>query len=141
MLSDVPTMLPEDELARLQASFFASYNHIFLDGVDVASWSSNPLPPYLQVALACLGAAASSPSANTGAYAVTNGTDQPDVSAGLFIAATRLWTVIIEVDNREARMLEAVVAVRSTPSYGCPAVKGWHARPWVQHKGLIIHLL
>jgi hypothetical protein len=129
-LSDVPTMPPEDEMARLQASFFASFNHIFLDGVDVADWSSNPLPPYLQVALACLGAAASASATNTGTYALTNASDQADVSAGLFIAAARLWTVIIEVDNREARMLEAVIAVRAPFLHGCACLSnGRHVRP------------
>lgn len=123
MLSDVPTMPPEDEMARLQASFFDSFNHIFLDGVDVADWSSNPLPPYLQVALACLGAAASGSATNTGAYAVTNTSDHADASAGLFLAAARLWTVIVEVDNREARMLEAVIAVRIAPSHGCACMR------------------
>ncbi|KIW92099.1 uncharacterized protein Z519_07083 [Cladophialophora bantiana CBS 173.52] len=118
MLSEVPIILPEEEMAQLQQLFFASFNHIFINAVDVANWPSNPLPPYLQYALACLGAAAPAQASNTGTYTVANGTDPADVAAGLFIAGARLWSVMLEVDNREARMLEAVIAASLLITYG-----------------------
>ncbi|KAK4935803.1 hypothetical protein LTR10_023210 [Elasticomyces elasticus] len=127
MLSDVPTLLPEDEIARLQAAFFASFNQIFIDAVNIAGTASDPLPPYLQIALACLGSV-SMPATSTSGYAVANGIDQADLSADLFITAARLWTVIIEVDNREARMLEAVIAASLLITYGVLSTDRVHWR-------------
>ncbi|KIV84103.1 hypothetical protein PV11_06076 [Exophiala sideris] len=127
MLSDVPTLLPEDEIARLQAAFFASFNQIFIDAVNIAGTASDPLPPYLQIALACLGSV-SMPATSTSGYAVTNGIDQADLSADLFLTAARLWTVIIEVDNREARMLEAVIAASLLITYGVLSTDRVHWR-------------
>lgn len=41
----------------------------------------------------------------------SNDSSRQDVSAALFIAGVNLWSVMLEVDNREARQLEAVIAV------------------------------
>ncbi|KAI1613368.1 hypothetical protein EDD36DRAFT_263374 [Exophiala viscosa] len=127
MLSDIPTVLPEDEIARLHAAYFASFNQIFIDAVDIPGTSSNPLPPYLRIARACLGSI-SVPATSTSGYAIADGTDQTDLSAGLFVTAARLWTVIIEVDNREARMLEAVIAASLLITYGVLSIDRVHWR-------------
>lgn len=40
----------------------------------------------------------------------------PEVSSALFFASINLLSVMLEVDNREARLMEAVVAVRTIPT-------------------------
>ena len=119
LLSDVPAPPPDDELSRLQAAFSTSFKqHIFINSVDFASSSSNPLPPYLQLALACL-SAVTSHLANASAFDDDNGALQEGCPARLFVAGVNLWSVMLEVDNREARLLEAVVAVRLDRSARC----------------------
>lgn len=114
MLSDVPTIPPEDTLARLQEAFFTSFNqHIFIKTVDIANCSSAQLPPYLQLALACLGSI-NAPSTGSIGYVMALETPEAEVSVGLFVAGVNLWSVMLEVDNREARLFEAVIAVSKT---------------------------
>jgi hypothetical protein len=113
LLSDVASTLPNDDLARLQAAFLTSFKqHIFINAVDVTDSTSSPLPPYLQLAIACL-ASVTSPLTDTSAYSIGTETSQSEVSASLFLTGVNLWSVMLEVDNREARLLEAVVAVSS----------------------------
>jgi hypothetical protein len=112
LLSDVPQPPPEDELSRLQSAFSTSFkHHVFLDFVDNSSLPSSSLPPYLQFAYACL-ASVTSDLAKTN---VSSELLQPEVSSILFIAGANLWSVMLEVDNREARLFEAVVAVSFYP--------------------------
>ncbi len=112
MLSNVPSNPPEDTLARLQEAFFNSFKqHIFIKTVDIANWSSAQLPPYLQLVLACLGSVTAPSTGSTG-YTTALGTPQDEVSAGLFVAGVNLWSVMLEVDNRETRLFEAILAVR-----------------------------
>lgn len=112
LLSDVPAILPEDDLARLQAAFLTSFKqHIFINTVDVGDSPSSILPPYLQLAIACL-SSVTSPLTSARAYGIGTGISQAEVPASLFLAGVNLWSVMLEVDNREARLLEAVVAVR-----------------------------
>lgn len=108
LLSDVPGLPPEDELRRLQSAFFTSFkHHIFVDAIEVAALAS-PIPPYLQFALASLSAVASSLSNSS---SIETEKTPADTSAGLFVAGVNLWSVMLEVDNREARLFEAVFAV------------------------------
>ena len=112
LLSEVPATLPEEELARLQAAFFTSFNHhIFVNALDVVISPSSLLPPYLQHAIACL-SSVTSPLRGASVHGSCNETSQAGVSTSLFLAGVNLWSVMLEVDNREARLLEAVVAVR-----------------------------
>lgn len=112
LLSDIATTTSEDELAQWQALFFTSFKqHIFPNTVDVVDSASGLLPPYLRLALACL-SSVTSPSANMIDCAVVNGNSGGEISAGLFYAGVNLWSVMLEVDNREARLFEAVLAVR-----------------------------
>jgi hypothetical protein len=100
-LSDTLPMPPEDELLRLQGEFYTSFKqHIFINSVDVTG-TSDIIPPYLQLALACI-SSVTSPLAGTNEN--LNGSD-------IFLTGAHLWGVMLEVDNREARLLEAVVAV------------------------------
>ena len=112
LLSSVPELPPEDELAQLQDAFFTSFkSHIYMNVVEVGN-SSNALPPYLQLALASI-SAATSPVAFE--YLSRTTISSADLSADLFIAGFNVWSVMLETDNREARLHEAVVAVSIGP--------------------------
>lgn len=116
LLSAVPAMPSEDELARLQEGFFTCFkHHIFIDTVDVVSTLSIT-PPYLQLALACI-SSVTSPLMTTNEQPNGNGTFPADVSTSSFVAGVHLWSVMLEVDNREARLLEAVLAVSALYFY------------------------
>lgn len=111
LLTDIPRIPEETELARLQSLFFTSFKlHIYLDAIDIPDTTQCPHPPYFPLALACLSSAVS-PRSNLDGYVPGIGTSQAEVSASLFTAGVGLWCVVLEVDNREARLLEAVVAV------------------------------
>lgn len=110
LLSDVSATPSEDQLERLQGVFFATFKqHIFIQAIDVVSSPSEIRPPYLQYALACVGSMTSPNVDNV--FTTPNGTIQTDAAASLFAAGQKLWSVMLEVDNRETRLLEAVVAV------------------------------
>jgi hypothetical protein len=116
LLSDAPTIPSEDELAQLQSIFPASFGrHILLDALDVLDPTQASMPPYFKIALACLSSATSSVTSAAGHM---NGitTLQPEASSALFFASINLLSVMLEVDNREARLIEAVVAVRTIPT-------------------------
>lgn len=111
LLTDIPSIPEETEVARLQSLFFTSFKqHIYLAAIDIPDTTQSFHPPYFPLALACLSSVVS-PQANLDGYALGADNSQSEVSTSLFIAGLSLWCVILEVDNREARLLEAVVAV------------------------------
>ena len=114
LLTELPS-LPEDvTLARLQSLFFTSFKqHIYLAAIDIPDTTQSLHPPYFPLALACLSSAVS-PIPDLDGYNLGTNISQAEVSASLFIAGLNLWCVVLEVDNREARLLEAVVAVSSS---------------------------
>lgn len=117
LLNDVPRIPEESELASLQTSFFTCFKqHVYLDAIDIPDTSQCTYPPYFPLALACLGSVVT-PQANMGSYIEGIGTSQAEISATLFTAGVGLWCVVLEVDNREARLIEAVVAVSVYNSY------------------------
>lgn len=102
-------------MERLQEAFFTSFKpHIFIDIVDITD-TSDIIPPYLQLALASI-SSVTSVRMTTSEYPVGSGKTPAETSAGLFVAGANLWSVMLEVDNREARLLEAVVAVSAFSS-------------------------
>jgi hypothetical protein len=112
MLSDVPAIPPEHTLAQLQAVFFSSFEqHVFIKSVAVANLCSGRPPPYLQLALACLGSVAATSTGSTSDITARE-SPQAEVSSDVFVAGVNLWSVMLEVDNRESRSCAAVVAVR-----------------------------
>jgi hypothetical protein len=116
LLADLPPIPDEAELAQLQSSFFTSFKlHTYLDAVDIPNTTQSLTPPYFPLTLACL-ASAVSPRSSSNGYMLATNTSQAEVSASLFAAGLGLWCVVLEVDNREARLLEAVVAVRLYPT-------------------------
>lgn len=82
-----------------------------MDFIDTFGSLPVSLPPYLQFALACVG---SMVGFTEDTVPITTGGEivSTEVGANLFLTAVSLWSVMLEVDNREARLLEAVVAVR-----------------------------
>lgn len=117
LLSDVPATPSEEQLERLQGVFFTTFKqHIFMKAIDIVNSPLEILPPYLQYALACVGSMTSPDVDNV--FTTPNGTIQADAAANLFVAGQKLWSVMLEVDNRETRLLEAVVAVSGrTPTF------------------------
>lgn len=116
MLSNVPAIPPEYTIAQLQAAFFHSFEqHVFLKAVVARSLASGGPPPYLELALACLGTATAilpeSPDSS-----ITLELSQAQVAADLFVAGVNLWSVMLEVDNRESRACAAVTAVSVRPN-------------------------
>lgn len=115
-LSDIPFLLDGDDLSQPRALFFNSFkSHVFLKTIGISQPSPSQItPPYLKIALACLGTACSQRRQHGDG-------SQPDIpvsgnslSSDLCLSGLRLWGVIMEVDNREARVLEAILAVSST---------------------------
>ncbi|KIW98743.1 uncharacterized protein Z519_00406 [Cladophialophora bantiana CBS 173.52] len=124
MLSDIPTLPPEETLARLEASFFDSFEqHVFLNSVRILNWCSGRQPLYFQVALACLGSITSTSSISD---IVASGTSRAELSAGLFIAGVNIWIVMLEVDNRESRLCEAVITAALLCTYGTLSADSKH---------------
>lgn len=115
LLSEHPIHYPrDDELMQLQSEFLATFkNHIFIENVYVTNPPMSALPPYLQLAISCLSLATSS-EMSASPLTTELGTNRVEACAALFVAGVNLWSVMLEVDNREARLLEAVVAVRAT---------------------------
>jgi hypothetical protein len=116
LLADLPPIPEEAELARLQSLFFTSFKlHIYLDAVHIPDTAQSLNPPYFPLTLACL-ASAVLPRSSSNGYLLGTDPSQGEVSASLFAAGLGLWCVVLEVDNREARLLEAVVAVSFYPA-------------------------
>jgi hypothetical protein len=108
LLSSVPELPPEDDLTRLQGAFCATFkNHIFMSAIDIGP-SAAVLPPYLQLAMASISAITSPITIN---YLSGTSKSTTESSSDLFVAAVSVWSVMLETDNREARLLEAVLAV------------------------------
>src|ERR1700761_2420289 len=115
LLSDAPTIPSEDELAQLQSAFSASFGrHILLDTLDALGPTQASMPPYFKFTLACLSSATSS-VISVGDHMNVITALQSEASLPLFFASINLLSVMLEVDNREARLLEAVIAVRIIP--------------------------
>lgn len=108
LLSSVPELPGEHDLAKLQDAFCATFqSHIFMSAVELGA-SSAGLPPYLQLAMASI---SSVTSPITISYLSGSSKAMSESSLDLFVAGVSVWSVMLETDNREARLLEAVVAV------------------------------
>lgn len=112
MLSDVPATPPDHIIAQLQQAFFSSFEqHVFLPPIIAKSISQGGPPPYLELALACLGATTANFSASPNVTMILE-PSQVQVAADLFVSGVSLWSVMLEVDNRESRLCASVTAVR-----------------------------
>ncbi len=113
ILSGLPSLPEGDSLCQAQAEFNISFKqHVFLSGLIFPTPSSiSIVPPYLKIGLACLGTATSKnvPTNEHPGHRSSSGAN--DLAADLFVAGDSLWGVMMEVDNREARLFESVLAV------------------------------
>ena len=93
-------MPSEETITILQQSFSERFaDHVFVNSLSLSGQSQQMSAPYYRLALACLAAAASPID------------EQRNLARNLFLASSSLWTVMLEVDNREARSLEGVSTV------------------------------
>ena len=103
VLSNIPSVPPPNEITYLRQVFSISCaSHIFFGRLPLPEPSREPIAPPLRLAIACL------------ASVYLNQAEEE--STKLFLAGMSLWTVIMEVDNREARSLELLMAVSSSRS-------------------------
>ncbi|EXJ67492.1 uncharacterized protein A1O5_09505 [Cladophialophora psammophila CBS 110553] len=110
-LSNFPDLSSDYDVDSLQQFFSHRFDkHILINSLPLPSQSQRSVPPYFKLALACL-ACASSPGRST-----EHG--QGEKARKLFQAGNDLWTVILEVDNREARTLEGAIAPVLLTMYG-----------------------
>ncbi|KAK6405340.1 hypothetical protein LTR95_018777, partial [Oleoguttula sp. CCFEE 5521] len=109
LLSSLPKLPSDYDLTTISHSYAQIFEeHAFVKELGVGTLAASARPPHLQLAVACIAAAISDP--------IADDTESP-VASDLFHTGLKLWTVILEVDNREARNARAILAVgRSDPS-------------------------
>lgn len=109
LLSELPSLPSESEVHRLQGSFGLVFNqHILLKELEIGGPINGSPPPYLQLALACIASVFDSSIQNA------SNDSSHNVSTDLFTAGIDVWTVMLEVQNTEARILNAVYAVSAS---------------------------
>lgn len=113
-LLTLPDMPNDEILLQSLASFNATFKkHLFLEKWALhSSMEGSVVPPYLQLAFACLACALTfgPDAAQDPSDHVLSSTEHS--AARLCRSGITLWRVMLEVDNREARLVEAVLAVR-----------------------------
>ena len=118
ILSELPPLPESGILNEAQSRFSVSFKrHVFLNALDFPDPSSNHIvPPYLKIGLACLGTAASQNTPASEELNPHNTVSAKFLTSDLFLIGDALWGVMMEVDNREARLLESVLAVSARDS-------------------------
>jgi len=118
LLSDFPDIPDLEELGSLESSFWAlSKKFIFLRAVSMSGSSREPLPPYLRLSLACLASCLSPSPESFATVSERIPSVKSDIGKALFSAGVKVWEVMLEVDNREARKVESVMAVSDICCY------------------------
>ena len=116
VMADAPPLLNRDEIGRLEITFMKTFKrHIFMPLIDIPASSQGLSPPYLELSLACLASAVSQESIKGEAIYRMTPVSSPDTTHRLFSGAIQLMTVMLEVDNRQARLMETIMAV--SPSF------------------------
>ncbi|KAK5753468.1 hypothetical protein LTS12_016420 [Elasticomyces elasticus] len=109
LLSDVPALPSDGDLMRSASAFSSTFRkHVFLSTLKWDWYVPDTAPPYLELALACMACASESRSRLVEQHL--------DVAGDIFRCGVSLWPVMVEVDNRLARSLDAVIAVRGLES-------------------------
>nr|OQO24355.1 hypothetical protein B0A51_06639 [Rachicladosporium sp. CCFEE 5018] len=110
LLSSLPKLPSDYDLSTISHSYAQIFEeHAFVKELGVGTLPVSARPPHLQLAIACVAAAISDPS--------VDGTEG-SVAGDLFHAGLKLWIVILEVDNREARNAKAILAALLLSTYG-----------------------
>ena len=111
LLSNFPDIPDSEQLGNLELSFRALSNKfVFLRAIPMLRTSKELTPSYVRLSLACL-AACLSPSSEISANVLGRSSARVDAGKALFLAGLKVWGLMLEVDNREARKVEAVIAV------------------------------
>ena len=111
LLYNFPQVPDDAELSRLRQEFYKRCrNHLFLARLPISTASSDSIAPNLGLAMACLASVSEQGKLPIG----TRG----DKAQNIYLAGLRLWTVMLEVDNREARSFETVAAAVLLLMYG-----------------------
>ncbi len=98
LLSDFPAIPTPAELDSLKEIFAKCYGtHVFLGRLPIPHSSRESTVPPLRLATACI--------------ASLHAGHAPSEARDLFLAGGKLWAVMMEVDNRESRSLDWLVAV------------------------------
>ena len=101
MATGFPRLPGQDELMQSHQVFLTHCcDHAFFTGLARLFPSAAQVAMPLRLAIACVASVCVRKSENEG--------------EDLFVAGMKLWSVILEVDNREARSLEMLLAVRSS---------------------------
>ena len=102
-LYNVPHLPSDETLSMLQHSFAYRFQSLpFVNTLPLPPPLTEPVPPFFKLALACL---ASTDASKRGPN------ETPQLCTDLFFASMSLWTVMLELDNREARTIESVLSV------------------------------
>nr|OQO31130.1 hypothetical protein B0A51_02501 [Rachicladosporium sp. CCFEE 5018] len=110
LLSSLPKLPSDYDLSTISHSYAQIFEeHAFVKELGVGTLPVSARPPHLQLAIACVAAAISDPS--------VDGTEG-SVAGDLFHAGLKLWIVILEVDNCEARNAKAILAALLLSTYG-----------------------
>ena len=112
VILDFPTTPSAELLDELLARFSVTFKrHIFLEHVRIPAASYDSLPPYLRYSMACLAAVSATHHRMDAPSTQALESLQEDTATPLFYAAVKLFTVMIELDNRLARKLESIISV------------------------------
>ena len=116
VLSELPPPPDSHIIDLAQGQFFTTFKrHIFLSSlVFPAPPMKNSVPPYLEIGFACLAHVVSKSMADSGDVGSNSSVSVQSSASDLFLAGDGFWGVMMEVDNREARLLEAILAVSPT---------------------------
>ncbi|MCJ1471563.1 hypothetical protein MMC13_000203 [Lambiella insularis] len=119
LLSDFPDMPNMAQLGVLESSFWGLSKHlVFLGTMAVPSGPKEVSPPYLRLSLACLASCLSRAAEVSGTLSEWTHESRAAAVRALFVAGLKIWGVMLEVDNREARKVEAVMAISLLATYG-----------------------
>jgi hypothetical protein len=115
LLSNFPDIPDSEQLGNLEMSFWAlSKKFVFLRAISMSGTFRELTPPYLRLSQACLATCLSPSSEISPKVSERSSSVRADAGKALFLAGLKVWGLMLEVDNREARKVEAVMAVSDT---------------------------
>ncbi len=115
LLSNFPDLPDSEELEALELSFWAlSKNLVFLRAISMPDTVGELRPPHLRLAMACLASSITASSQVSATDAGRSFATSVDAGPALCSAGFKVWALMLEVDNREARKIEAIMTVSRT---------------------------
>lgn len=111
VLADFPPLPSSSDLADLRAVYATTWcAHAYFNREPIPEVNAASLPPYLSIAYACIGSILYSifPSRDHNARSDLRSSG---LARDLFLAGYKLSTFMVEVDNRQSRTSETILAV------------------------------